>query len=60
MWVLVEWVDQEDDGIDLAFHDPAGDLDIAAVRACGNPLDSEADFVTQQVAGRAGRDQVIF
>src|SRR5947209_5861316 len=21
MWVLVEWVDQEDDGIDLAFHD---------------------------------------
>src|ERR1700730_10737592 len=58
--VLVERIDQEDDGVDLPLHDAARDLHIAAMGTRGDALDIEADFVAQQVSGRACRNQVIF
>ena len=58
--MLVQRIHHEEDGIDVALDDAAGDLNVATVRSGGHALDVEPDFVAQQVPGRAGGDDVVF
>jgi len=57
--VFVQRIDDEEDGVDLPLHDPAGHLHIAPQRARAEALDRNADFVGQQIAGGAGGDQIV-
>src|SRR5260370_6080218 len=57
--MLVQRVHHEKDGVDVALDHTAGNLDVATVRAGGYALDLEPDLVAQQIAGCAGRHDVV-
>ena len=57
--MLVERIDEEDHGINLAFDDPAGDLNVAAMWSRCDTFDLEPNLVTEQIAGGTGRDQLV-
>ena len=58
MRVLVQWIDHEHDGVDVALDDPVGDLDVAADRAGLEAFNLEPDFGAEQFAGRTRRDEL--
>jgi len=57
--VLIQWIDQEDHGVDFALDYPAGDLHVTAVWTWSNALDLQADLIPQQVSSGPGGDQLI-
>ncbi len=59
MWVLVQGVDEEDDGVNLSLHDATRDLHIPAKRTRREALNLQPNLLGKQVTGSAGGDQVI-
>ena len=55
--MLVEWVDQEDHGVDIVGHHSSGDLRVSPGRAGLEALDIQTDLVSEKAARRPCRYQ---